>query len=84
MLALELLENDIEVADKFVNNIIKYLENIRGNSFEGTYFYREDSELFKILSFYNYEVAKKAFKDNPILFHKTIYDLKLFSPRKTD
>ena len=33
-----------------MGDLIKYLENIRGNSFEGPYFYREDSELFKILS----------------------------------
>ena len=27
-------------------------------------------------------MAKKVFNDNPILFHKTIYDLKLFSEEK--
>ena len=41
MLALELLENDIEVEDKFVNNIIKYLENIQDNSFEEAIFIKK-------------------------------------------
>ena len=33
MLALELLENDIESEDKFVDNIINYLENIKNENF---------------------------------------------------
>ena len=32
MLALELLENDIEIEDKFTDNVINYLENIKMNN----------------------------------------------------
>ncbi len=39
----------------------------------------DDSNLLKILSFYNYSSAKNSFKETPILFYKTIFDLKLFT-----
>ena len=34
MLALKLLENDLETEDKFINNVINYLENIKNNTEE--------------------------------------------------
>ena len=79
MLALELLENDIEIEDKFTDNVINYLENIKNEQLDDIKGFEEDNYLFKILSFNNYNIAKNTFKEEPILFHKTIYDLKLFS-----
>ena len=51
MLALKLLENDLESEDKFINNVINYLEDIKNNSEEKSIVPEEDTILFKILSF---------------------------------
>ena len=37
MLALNLLENDLEAEDMFVNNVINYLEDVKNNSEEKVY-----------------------------------------------
>ena len=79
MLALKLLENDLEIEDKFINNVINYLEDIKNNSEEKSIVSEKDTILFKILSFYDYASARKNFKSTPILLYKTIYDLKLFN-----
>ena len=78
-LALELLENDIENEDKFIDNAINYLEKIKNNNLDFDSIPEEKNHLLKILSFYNYNASKKIFSKKPILFHKTIYDLKLFT-----
>ena len=78
-LALELLENDIENEDKFIDNAINYLGKIKNNNLDFDSIPEEKNHLLKILSFYNYNASKKTFSNKPILFHKTIYDLKLFT-----
>ena len=79
MLALELLENDIEREDKFTDNVINYLENIKNEQLNDIKEFEEDNFLLKILSLYNYDIAKNTFKEEPILLYKAIYDLKLFT-----
>ena len=79
MLALNLLENDLEAEDMFVNNVINYLEDVKNNSEEKSIASVGDSILFKILSLYDYASASRNFKSTPILFNKTIYDMKLFN-----
>ena len=79
MLALELLDNDIESADKFVDKITNYLEIFKNKSLDVSIVNEMENHLLKILSFYNYDAAKTFFKETPIIFHKTIYDLSLFS-----
>ena len=79
MLALNLLENDLEAEDKFINNVINYLEDIKNNSEEKSIVSEENSILFKILSLYDYASASRNFKSTPILFNKIIYDMKLFN-----
>ena len=79
MLALELLENDIEKEDEFINKVLNYLENAKKNTVNSIEVNDDDSNLLKILSFYNYSSAKNSFKETPILFYKTIFDLRLFT-----
>ena len=85
MLAMELLENDILEEDNFLSKIRFFLNSQENQtkkieSIDGTLNLESDqSQLIKMLSFYNYSSAKEAFKDMPRIFHKTIYDLNLFS-----
>ena len=85
MLAMELLENDILEEDNFLSKIRFFLnsqenQNKKIESIDGTLNLESDqSQLIKMLNFYNYSSAKEAFKDMPRIFHKTIYDLNLFS-----
>ena len=60
MLALKLLENDLESEDKFINKVINYLEGIKNNTEEKYYCIRGESILFKILSFYDYSSASRS------------------------
>ena len=85
MLAMELLENDILEEDNFLSKIRFFLNSKENQikkieSIDGTLNLESDqSQLIKMLNFYNYSSAKEAFKDMPRIFHKTIYDLNLFS-----
>lgn len=85
MLAMELLENDILEEDNFLSKIRFFLNSQENQtkkieSIDGTLNLESDqSQLIKMLNFYNYSSAKEAFKDMPRIFHKTIYDLNLFS-----
>ncbi len=79
MLAMDLLENDILEEDKFLNNIRSFLNDQEKEKLSIDQVINEDSNLLKMLYFYDYTSAKNTFRDMPRIFHKTIYDLKLFS-----
>ena len=79
MLAMELLENDILEEDNFLKNVRKYLSETVNDKISEDHVFSDESNLLKILSFYDYETAKKTFKDMPRIFNKTVYDLKLYS-----
>ena len=79
MLAMDLLENDLLDQDIFIDIIRNFLENNVIKNSASTEYSTKESNLLKILSYSDYENAKKKFENMPRIFHKTIYDLKLFS-----
>ena len=68
MLALKLLENDLETEDNFIDSVINYLENIKNDYENKSIVSEEDTILFKILSFYDYESARRSFFINSYSF----------------
>ena len=79
MLAMELLENDILEEDNFLSNVRNLVDSKKIKINVSNEIILEENNLLKILYFYDYEAAKNLFKDMPRIFHKTIYDLQLFS-----
>ena len=79
MLAMELLENDILEEDNFLKKVRNLIDNQKMKINVNNEEISEENNLLKILYFYDYEASKTLFKDMPRIFHKTVYDLKLFS-----
>ena len=79
MLAMELLENDILEEDNFLKKVRNLIDNQKIKINVNNEEISKENNLLKILYFYDYEASKILFKDMPRIFHKTVYDLKLFS-----
>ena len=81
MLAIKLLENDLDKEDNFLKVIRDYFDKPEIIKIQNIKTKDEDYFLLRILIFRDYKLARTLFKENKNIFHKTIYDMQLFSKK---